>query len=304
MAYLMEIAFDNSRRLRRKRYLFEYRGIRFKLVQDNPRQWADHLLSVIPSDDRIHRERVFAAASEFLSALAWENGARVMLWQAGGLSWRDDLPLRRTRPFTRDFPRIPFGGNIVGHDLLRIPEIRTNEQRIALALYREARATNNDYLSFLFYWQVLEVAGENPEQVVNKIMKRHRARLRLEPGYIARLPLRGQTLGGYLREDCRDAIAHIRRRRGRTPLDLDKPSERMRLAISTHVVAAFAEEFIREGLGLTADLYLVRPRGGGFPVYMDSAALRTGHFEPVRPAGRVQLRSNGRRPRRLGRPAG
>jgi hypothetical protein len=41
MAYLMEIGFDNSCRLARKRYMFQYRGVAFKLVQDNPRRWAE-----------------------------------------------------------------------------------------------------------------------------------------------------------------------------------------------------------------------------------------------------------------------
>jgi hypothetical protein len=48
MAFMMEMALDNSRRFRRKRYVFEYRRVQFMLVQDNPRKWADHLLTLVP----------------------------------------------------------------------------------------------------------------------------------------------------------------------------------------------------------------------------------------------------------------
>src|SRR5262249_11721610 len=125
MAYLIDINFDNSIRLRKRCYLFEYDSIRFKLVQDNPRRWADHLLAVAPSDREADRECIFRAASKFLSALSWENGARITLWEAGGCSWPDGRSLRVAQPFARDFPRIPFGGNAIGYDLPRtIPHIQ------------------------------------------------------------------------------------------------------------------------------------------------------------------------------------
>jgi hypothetical protein len=37
MPYLMHIAFDNSRRLPRHIYYFEYAGVRFKLIQNEAR---------------------------------------------------------------------------------------------------------------------------------------------------------------------------------------------------------------------------------------------------------------------------
>ena len=287
MAYLMHIAFDNTRRLQRKRYLFEYRGVRFKLVQSNPRKWADHLLTIVPQDNLSAREQAFSAASEFLSALAWENGADVAVWEAGSCGWPDDRPLQKAEPNIFVFPRIPFRGNVVGHNLTRIPWVKNEAQRIALALFREARASNNDYLSFLFFWQVLEVCGGSPEGFVDKVFRKPRARLRIDQFYLDRLPLNGRTLGHYLRDDCRDAIAHIRRKPGRKKLDLDKPDERMRLAISTRVVEAFARYCISDVLGLTEHVDLVRPRKGGFPSFVDRQKVLNGDFRlayPTRPA--------------------
>ncbi len=74
MAYLMDIALDNAHRLRRKSYLFEYQGFRFKLVQDNPRKWSDHLLTIVPQDDHALEDRAFMTAAEFASALSWAHG--------------------------------------------------------------------------------------------------------------------------------------------------------------------------------------------------------------------------------------
>ena len=241
MPYLMEICFDNDRRLRRKHYLFEYRGIRFKLFQDRPRKWADHLLTILPEYDMVAREQAFAVASEFLSALSWENRARIAVWECGGGSWHKEWPLSKAMPRTYTFPKIPFGGNIVGYDIAVIPKVETVEQRIALTLFRETGASNNDYLSFLFYWQVMETGGSNAEGFVNKTYRRQPRQLGLASRDISRSPLRGRPLGEYLRDECRDAIAHIRRKPGKRKLELDRTEERYRVSTSTRVAKAFAE---------------------------------------------------------------
>lgn len=269
MAYLMQIAFDNTSRLQRNAYLFEYKGVRFKLVQDNPRKWADHLMTIIPKWDSPAKRAAYAAASEFLSALAWVNGGAVAVWDSGGGGWRDGRSLRSARPTLFLFPRIPWRGGTTGYGLSQIAHIQTEEQRVALALLREARASNNDFLSFLFYWQVLDVGGGNPERTVNDALRRHRRELNFDFEILDRLPLAGRPLGRYLLDDCRHAIAHIRRRPGRRRLDLDDPEERKRLAISVRVMEYFAEYYIRHKLRLSETLSLVRPRSGGFPRFVD-----------------------------------
>ncbi len=269
MAYLMNICFDNSRRLRRRHYLFEYRGVRFKLIQQNPRKWADHLLTIVPDRDQDTRDQAFSFASEFLSALGWENDARIAIWEAGGRGWPDGDPLSKAVPSVFTFPRIPFGGYALGYDMVRIPKIETETQRVALTLFREAAASNNDYLSFLFYWQTLEANKEHPENVIEKAYRRHRDRLHISQSDLASLPLYGRSLSRYLRDDCRDAIAHITRKPGKKKLELDRAEERTRLAISARVMKAFAEDYIRHVLNLQNHLYLVRKSPRTFPIFAD-----------------------------------
>jgi hypothetical protein len=280
MAFVMHISFDNTSRLRRRVYLFEYKGTQFKLVQDNPRKWADHLLTIIPHYDAVTaRHRAFAAGSEFLSAFAWESGATVAVWLSGGSGRRDPDHLRKVQPTHFAIPRIAMrAGRVLGHELTQIPHIQTEEQRIALALFREARASNNDFLSFLFFWQVLEAGGGKPEDFVEETLQKRRHLLKLTNSELERLPFGGRTLGEYLHDDCRHAIAHIKRWPGRKELDLDNPDERMRLAVSTNVVEAFAETYIRHFLGLSKKLWLVRAKGRGFPRFVDEETLSQGDF--------------------------
>lgn len=271
MACLVQICFDNSARLARPSYLFEYSGVRFKLVQHDPRRYPDHLLTIVPKYDPAALKQVFAVAAEFLSALAWENNARVTAHLAGGAGWPDTLDLKETKPNIFVLPRIPVGYT-AGYHLSRVPLVCNQTQRTALSIFREATASNSDYLSFLFYWQVLEIEGRDPVGFINKVYRKHPTLLRLTGSNIGSLPLAGRSLGVYLSHDCRDAIAHLRRKPGKKSIELDNLDERTRLRRSVSVVRAFAQYYIREILGLKERLYLVR-RTGDCPVFADQRAL-------------------------------
>lgn len=268
IVFLHNIGFDSSVRLSRNVYYFEYQGVRFKLIQNNPRKHSNHLLAIIPSIDRAGRGPSFKAAAGFLSAWAFDAGAAVLVWDSGGAGRAGDNPLRSARPTMFGKPRLAWYGLTIGGDLYTIPHVENEQQRVALALFREARASNNDYLSLLFFWQVLEVAGEAPQKVADRIMAEPEKHRRLDRLYIDQLELGGRTLGTYLREDCRDAIAHIRRYQGLKEIDLDLLEERTRITFSSKAAEALAETFIRDELGLTKSAILVRPRGGGFPRFV------------------------------------
>lgn len=281
MPYLMNICFDNSCRLRRKYYLLEYRGVRFKLIQNNPRKWSDVLLTILPDSSQVQVDKAFTIASEFLSALSWKNRARVMMSTGGGAGVPDGYTLGRAKCRVFTFPRIPFGGHVVGFDIGTIPKIDTEEQGIALTLFREANGSNNDYLSFLFYWQVMETGGTTPDKWVDKAYGRKRHKLRLTRDEIARLPLGGKSLGTYLLDDCRHAIAHIKRKPGKKKLELDQREERRKLTMSTWVVKEFAHLYIRDVLNLKDRLYLVRHTKRSFPIYVDRKHVSAHHCVPA-----------------------
>ena len=275
----MHIGFDNSDRLWRRVYYFEYKGIRYKLIQNPSRKWCDVLLTIIPERaSQGQMSLAYATASEFLSALSWANHSLVKVYPIGGAGVRESFPLRRARCCNRSFPRIPFCGYIIGADISCIAQIDSDEQREALALFREAASSNNDYLSFLFFWQVLEVGSGDPAALVNKIWQRHRARIvGTREDLFSNLNLNGRQLGDYLREDCRNAIAHIRRHPEKTKIVMGSLEDELRISISTDIVRQFARFYIEGKLGVCKRMYLLRRHGRGFPAYVGEEEIR--HFD-------------------------
>jgi Methylamine utilization protein MauJ len=167
--------------------------------------------------------------------------------------------------------------------------VGTEVQRKALSLFREANASNNDYLAFLFFWQVLEIDGTHPHNFINKTFSKRPRGLRLDQWDLNNLPLRDRSLGNYLQEHCRHAIAHITRQAGLRALDLDERDERFRLAISTRVVKAFAEYYVLNALGLNDHLHLVRHKKNDFPIYVDRQTLWTRQYRPAYAAPKLRL---------------
>lgn len=216
MPYLMHIAFDNPFRLLRNVYYFEYKGVRFKLVQNNPRKWADVVLTIVNSYDSPAAQHAFSTAGEFASALGWVNKVGIPVRHIGGPGVRAIFRLRQARCNTFVFPEIAFRGMHVGYSMSRIAKITDDHQRIGLTLFREAHSANKVLLSLLLYWQILEIR-DDAVGWTNKVMRTQPRALHRVREYLQQLPLKGRRLGEYLQEDCRHAIAHIRRKPGRTP---------------------------------------------------------------------------------------
>jgi hypothetical protein len=279
MKMLTTIGFDNSARLCRDTYYFEYKGIRFKLIQKNMRKWCDALLTIIPADEK-SKNQAYLAASEFLTALSWQNNSRIKLGLLGGISVPDNFQLRKAKSGFFSFPKIPYHIFMKGFDICIIPEIETEEQKAALILFREALSSNNEYLSFLFYWQILETGDNGPIEWVNNVVrkKKNYNRLLVSKDEIKYLPLNGKSLGNYLYEDCRNAIAHIKRDPGKVKLKLDSLDDIKRITISTNIVMKFARFYIEDKLKLQKKLYLVRKKGDGFPVFVDEKIYKNNRY--------------------------
>ena len=279
MPYLMHIGFDNSERLFKKIFYFEYKGIRYKLIQNNIRKWSDVLLTIIAGiNNKKDIDKAFITASEFLSALSWENNARVKLRHLGGRGIPDNYTLKKAKCRMFSFPKVPFSGYSVGYDICRIPKIETEEQRNALILFREASSSNNAYLSFIFFWQILEIGRNDPIGWVNKAFRTNRNKIKVTDDGLRRLPLNEKKIGNYFYDDCRNAIAHIFRRRKGGKIKLDTPDENLRVAISMGIIKEFARFYIEDYLKLQNHIYLVRRNGKGFPVYMDDEEMRGGIY--------------------------
>ena len=275
MVSLIHIGFDNSARLWKNVFYLEYKGIRFKLIQNNIRKWCDVLLTIVKDSNNIELENtVYLAASEFLSALGWENNSIVKVWYIGKFSRSIDFRLREMKCGLWDFPKTPFYGHNVNNDLSRIAEIENEEQRDALTLFRDASSTNNDYLSFLFFWQIMEIRKSDPISWINKTYRKNRNKIRLPENMYERIQTNGKKLGDYFYDDCRNAISHIfKRKSGKRKLKIDSPNDNLRITISTNIIKEFARFYIKDKLKVQKHMYLVRKKEKSFPMYVQEKCL-------------------------------
>jgi hypothetical protein len=279
MPFLMHIGFDNPMRLKRRVYYLQYGGVRFKLVQNDGLTQSDILLTLIPAHDPIAQQHAYAVGTEFLSALGWINGSPVAVQNIGGIGVRSPFRLREARVQMWASPQVPFGRYSVNHDIFRIPQVETADQRTALHLFREALSSNKQFLSFLFYWQILEVGGGNAVDWADKVHRRRYPKLHLPSDQVRQLPLGTRSLGSYLQGDWRDAIAHIRRQPGKKILQFDVSTEARLLGASTTVVQRLAQHYIRERLGLKKLMYLARKWGKGFPTFVPEDEFTRGPYK-------------------------
>ena len=192
---------------------------------------------------------------------------------AGGLGIPDNYTLQQSKCSSFVFPQIPFEGNVTGHNLSILPDIGNELQRKALILFREARSSNKVWLSFLFYWQIMEIGGGNPIQWVNNTYYKKR-KIYINQEDLRQLSLGSRKIGEYFQDDCRHAIAHIRRHKGKTSLLFDVGDDNLRMIVSTRIVKKFAEHYISNMLGMKNKLYLVRNRRTDYPTYVKTEELR------------------------------
>ena len=276
MAYLMHIGFDNSAKLWKNVFYFEYKGIRYKLIQNNSNKYCDVLLTVISDMNSTELiSNAYLIASEFISALSWELNSFAKVKYLGGWGRSKNFTLKSAKCSSFSFHEIAFCGGIKNSDILSIPEIENNEQRDALILFREAKSANNDYLSFLFFWQVLEINRNDPISWINKVYKKNRNKLRISKDDINEISLKGRKLGNYFYDDFRNAIAHLfKRKKGEKRVKIDTLDDNVLINRGRMIIEEFARFYIENELKLKKKLYLIRKGGKGFPIYVNMEFAR------------------------------
>ena len=283
MAYVMHIAFDNSRRLPHRIYYFVYQGVTFKLMQFSPLRFANVLLTILPSDASKPIEHAYATAARFLSSVSWENDADVTIRYSGGYGAADSLHLRSARCGIYMPPLIASHTSAIrGFGIGSLPKIENDEQLAALQIWREASASCNALLAIILYWQVLETGGTQASAWVTKRSRAGVLRADVQR-HIAEIESMGQKIGSYLENNCRHAIAHLRRRAGQPVLKLDSAAESSRIRTAAHILKEFARDYIRNHLKLNQKLWLTGIPGEEFSAYVDELYLKKHpHMRPNR----------------------
>ncbi len=276
MAYLMHIGFDNSGICWKNIFYFEYKGIKFKFIQDKRKKWSNVLITIIKGQNNpIEENRVYSIASEYLSALAWENNLVMKAWPSRtyGAGIYEDFKISKARRVFFELPKFPFYRYTYVCGFGSITKIENEMQKDALILYREAQSTNNDYLSFLFFWQILEIGYKGgPPNWINKIWRNNQGELRNSiKDDIEKISMGNKKLGEYLYYDCRTAVAHLHKlRNGIKKIKIDSLDDAIRIMRGRRIIQEFARFYIENELNIRKKrLCLVRKSKNGFPVYLD-----------------------------------
>jgi hypothetical protein len=168
----------------------------------------------------------------FCSALSWTEGSGISIIAWGGGNLPRPIGVRRGRIIT-DFLEVSD-----------IPIPSTDEERAAIAFYREGISLDNPFYGFLSLFKVIGALlpnGKRREAWISDALERlndHRAKERREE-----LRSQGVDVSTYLWDECRNAIAHAERDPYVNPDEVD---DHFRLSRDLPLLRNLAELAIEE----------------------------------------------------------
>lgn len=290
----MKISFDSSVRLKRNVYYFKYGSHEFKLIQHRSPNHKNALLTIVQDCNEKYINSAYSAASEFLAALSWEHSSKVVMSLGhGGSGINENFKLRSAKCHALGHS-VYRKRRAVGFDIDVIPSVETRDQRTALILYRDAESSNHIYLSFLLFWQIMEIQGEKASVLVNDVYKKYEKNPSVFDQDMHLLRFNGKpfnewlnknykSIGENLLDDCRHAIAHITRTRsGKTAIRLDNATDNRRISWSLKIVHTCAKIYIEEHLKLDNRMYLVKRKDEQVPFYVESGQLGPGTYSDTK----------------------
>lgn len=211
----------------------------------------------------------------YCSCLAWERRAAIIVDGGGGYGTTKELTIRKVRRVDvtlRTMPVMTYSLSIE-----RIPYVYNRDQEDAIGLYREAFVSNSPFYKFLCLWNILNIPTRKTEliiQWINETLQNKKSRI-FPNNYINKLEKKSINIGGYLDEECRDAIAHIRRRQpNRTHIDPNNAEDYSRIASSAYLLEDLVRIYIREALKLNENQFLFKLKQRDIPEYLTEREMR------------------------------
>lgn len=269
--YLMTLLFGSVGIFKRNLY-FEFEDVQFKLVKGN-KDYEELLCAILEVDDTSGVEfdkevnRVANITVRFLSSLSWQYKIPIHCGYAGGRGWKKGLSLLKVKRC--DYIPRHFHHTII-NNIPAVPKIENIKQGLALALYREANVSNSQYYKFLCYWKVLDidyVKGHNINNWIDNTISNNK--WILNRAHFDESILGNKKISTYLREKCRNAISHIRRKPIINP---DNIEDLRRITISNNILRELVERFFmpKELKIGSKNLYLTKIKGKRIPIFIVS----------------------------------
>jgi len=152
----------------------------------------------------------------------------------------------RRGPFDRAFARQTGAWHYAesGHTAFSELVARDDEHLdLAMALYREGRASESPFYRFLAYWNALDVVFDNDGAQRNKFI---RAAPEQFPSWFTYVPERPADWAEYFKGSSRNAVAHAIRPQVKPVLDPDHPEDRQRLKSDSDVLGRMVRHKVKE----------------------------------------------------------
>lgn len=247
MPVLWTFNFDSPCYFNEAEYMFEFEGREYRLIRGTDEE-CDKLLTIT---DDYSPDECIERVMRLLDFLSWT--LKVGIQFLGGVSHgikKGTLTLE-TAPigFLRKRKLI-----IYGVDISSIPEVKNDVQIDALSLWNEAEISTSPFLGFINYWKIVELfphgtkpKGSPEERAIdwvdnvntNKIINLDKLKKAIAGKEI--------TVGKFLYNECRNAIAHITRKPTLKP---SKVEDHKKISLPKQVMRALAKYYMETQLGL------------------------------------------------------
>lgn len=215
------VGVDISIAFRKDIYYFRYKKVDFKYVPHYKIGETDDLVCKIPKGSS--QPRMFELMTDFLSAFAFANNAKVIV--QSGTGSQVDAKLNKVN--IRFSVKRSINAYEVMDEFYKISLLRTPEQIQLARLYREAYSSNNIYLQILFFWHCLVYPSTNENEAVKYIdklvgnlpreleyMRDDINRFTADKVFLNDRNAKNVSVGAYVKDSIRHSIAHIVRKPG------------------------------------------------------------------------------------------
>jgi len=275
MAYIIQVDFDSYWKLAKASYVFKYRDNSYRMLRGRGQgrnKERDCILSIIDEGqvDNVAREIMI-----YLGCLSWEHRTPMLVTLAGGRGYGGRLGIKTVRRSIITKRMLP--SQMLYLTINRIPYVETKDQEDAIGLYREAMASGSPFYKFLCLWNILNIPTRKTGLVINWVNdaiknKKHR----IYPNHhIDVLSKKGVDIGKHLDDECRDAIAHIRRDLpSKTHIDINSNKDYGRIAASAYFLEDLSRLYVAEELKLIKSQFLYQRKTRDIPEYLTEEEIQ------------------------------
>lgn len=253
MAMFLTFQVETDARLAKAEYIFEFQERVFRLVRGTDTE-LDKLCTITDGSAQ-ENAQAYETAMRLFDYLSWQWQTGIRCMDGGGPGFQSDEPILKilaSRPIQMFHARM-LRSMIV--EPLFLPDVRNDVLQVALGLLNEALQATSPFFRFINFWKILGLPhsgdrrGNADKRAIARVDRAASERVPEIGDLRNRLKQRGihATLGNYLYEECRNAIAHITRPPALSP---SKLLHRDRILEAERVAEHLARFYIRTELGL------------------------------------------------------